>query len=488
MAEETIIQEFSVTKSALLGRMRILVEQALIAAKFASTVDVTVLQAVMFFVLVLRKTGEARSAGSLVGVIVHLSQCLRLHKDGAGMYDLTPFQKEMRRRLFWCVVVLDHRSAEDLGTDPMLPEHMWDTPLPLNINDDDICESTSVLPKAREGMTDMTFFLIRVHTLQTSVRIRRLASEEPGRTLETLDQLCDEKWQETREMLSKRFVDPNPSHELAWAAETMASCIISKMKLTDHCSFYSPEDAHTMTEAMQSRSTAQLTSAIQVIEQNHSANVDDRWAKWKWIFVAYSRWHGSAILFKEMLRRQWTPVSEQGWVTLHKIMGDSKLGELECLRDQPVMPLPFGFIYELTRNYRESEYARLRSEPDEARRLCDEAVREQQQQLHRSRSSGGDRSGVSASSLERWQRAAGLGHAVEESPAQMSSRGLIAPLGEECVAGLENALTMTQLVPELCNHTLQPTAVPDYDPGIDPWPVGEALPVEYMENILDELF
>ncbi|EGX88683.1 C6 transcription factor, putative [Cordyceps militaris CM01] len=476
MGEETIIREFSVSKPALLSRMRVLVEQALVAAKFASTVDVTALQAVLLFVLVLRKTGEARSAGSLVGVIAHLAQCLRLHKDGAGMYDLTPFQQEMRRRVFWCVVVLDHRSAEDLGTDPLFPEHMWNTPLPLNINDVDLTESAPVLPTERTGMTDMTFFLIRVHTLQTSVRIRRLASEEPGQTLESLDQRCEDMWQETHNMLEQKFVDPNPSHELAWAAKKMASCIISKMKLTDQCSFYAPQDAHIMTASMKARSTAHRASAIRVMEQNHSANLDHRWAKWKWIFVAYSRWHGSAILFKEMLRRPWTPVSEQGWVTLHKIMGDSKLGELECRRDQPVMPLPFGFIYELTRHYRESEYARLCSQPDEARRLCDEeAVRDPS-------GAGADRSGVSASSLQRWQRAAGL---LGDSSAQGPREELIACLpGEGQMAGLADGLAM----PEMSSHTLFSTAAPGYDAGIDPWPLNlqsvscQLLMIQYLRH------
>ncbi|KAJ3495795.1 hypothetical protein NLG97_g3137 [Lecanicillium saksenae] len=487
MGEEMIIREFSVSKASLLSRMRVLVEQALVAAKFATTVDVTVLQAAMLFILVLRKTGEARSAGSLVGVVVHLAQCLRLHKDSAGVYDLTPFQREMRRRLFWCVVVLDQRSAEDLGTDPMIPEEMWDTPLPLNINDDDISENSPTLPESRDGMTDMTFSMIRLHTMQTSVRVRRLASDDPSQTIESLDQLCEEIWQETHDMLYAKYVDPNPSHELVWAAKTMASCIISKMKLTDQCSFYSPEDAHAMTESTQGRSMAHLTSAIGVMEQNHSANVDDRWAKWKWVFVAYSRWHGSAILFKEMLRRAWTPVSEQGWVTLHKIMGDSNLGELECLRDQPVMPLPFGFIYELTKNYRESEYARLRSQPDEARRLRDEAVREGQRD-HQGSPSGDRASGVSASSLERWERAAGL-LCVDDISAQVP-RGVITSLDdEENTASNANSLVIAHSLPQTYGPAQLPAASLEYQvAGTEQWLVGDAMPVEYMENILDEIF
>ncbi|OAA55120.1 Transcription factor [Cordyceps fumosorosea ARSEF 2679] len=493
MGEEAIIREFSVSKSALLSRMRVLAEHALVAAKFASAADVTVLQAAMLFVLVLRKTGGARSAGSLVGVIVHLAQCLRLHKDGADLHDLTPFETEMRRRLFWSVVVLDQRSAEDLGTDPLLPETTWDAPLPLNINDEDICEGSPVLPEERAGMTDMTFFLIRVHTTQTSVRVRRLASEE-GQTLESLDELCEEAWRATHSTLRRTFVDPNPSHELAWAAEAMTSCIVAKMKLTDQCSFFYPPgtDAHDEASSRR-RSTAQLAAAIRVLEQNHAANADARWSRWRWIFVAYARCHGSAVLLTEMLRRPWAPVSEQGWAALHAVLGDSQPGELEDQRG--MMPLPFGFVYELTRRYRESEYERLRGAPEEARRLL---LQEEEGGSKEDGSGGGsggggggtsgaDRPGVSASSLERWRRAAGLGDVcVAPQP-----RGLIAPeplddYGEQRISGLGEAvaLSMAQSVPEMPSTA----AAPGFDMGIEAWPVGEMMPVEYMESILDELF
>lgn len=507
-----MLREFSVPKTNLLGRLRVLVEQALVAAKFATTSDMTVLRALLFFILVLRKTGEARSAGGLVGLVVQLSHSFRLHRDSAGVSGLTPFEREMRRRLFWCVVVLDNRSAEDLGTDPMIPEEMWNTPLPLNINDDDLSETSSTPPTPREGITDMAFVLVRLHAIQTSARVRRLASEESDDTIEMMDQRCEEMWKETENMIQAQFFDVGPHHEFSWAARYMASLLLSKMKLTDQCSFYSTENTDMTTKAMQTRSTAHLTSAIRVIEDNHTANMDQRWAKWKWIFVAYSRWHGSAILFKEMLRRPWTPISEQAWESLHKIMGDSKLGELECLRDQPVMPLPFSFIYELTKNYRESEFARLRASPDEAQRMCDETpVREDDLNEVVVGKAGGDRPGVSASSLARWRWSVGLAHAsVSRTTAAMpvsaavsrgvfSTAGQVAAAEETCPVDYSAAAMDIHADTQTCNNILPTMADQStYTMGMQQlqlqqqqqlqWDLGNAMPVEYMENILDELF
>lgn len=483
--------------------MRFSIQQALVAAKFATTPDITILQALSLFILVLRKNGEARSAGSLVGILVHLAQCLRLHKDSVGVAAVTPFEREMRRRLFWSIIVVDRRSADDLGTDPMISEETWDTPLPLNINDDDFDETTTTMPESREGMTDMTFALIRVHTLLTPVRIRRLAAEEPTQSIEMLDQLSEDVWEETHSMIKAKYFDATPDHELLWAAKAMASLLISKMKLIDQCSFSSAETGNMTAETKHSRSTMQLASAIRVIEENHSANMDRRWANWKWIFVACSRWHGSAILFKEMLRRQWTPISEQAWVSLHKIMADSRLGELECLRDQPVMPLPFSFLYDLTRNYRESEFARLRSQPGEARRLCDEAVRSDDgdgcggflRQLQAPAPAlatrGADRPGVSASSLERWPRLAGLegsNHSRDISGPVV--HGLLGSgrldLNDGSVSG--NA---TDVIPGSetgdAGFVIAETPAYGFECNKD-WLLGEEMPVEYVENILDELF
>lgn len=460
--------------------MRALVEQALISAKFSTTPDITVLKALMFFVLVLRKTGEARSAGGLVGVVVHLSQCLRLHKDSSGIVGITPFEREMRRRLFWSVVVLDYRSSEDLGTDPLICSETRDTPLPLNINDEDICEESAVLPDSRDGTTDMTIYLIRLHTLQTSVRVRRLAAEESPQTIEAMDQLCDSIWQETQDMMRSKYLNATSTHELFWAAKIMASMLVSKMRLTDQCSFFLPASSALIPEDVHNRSTAHLAAAIRVMEENHSANIDGRWAKWKWVFVAYSRWQGSAIVFKELLRTQWTPLSEQAWVTLHKIMGDSKLGELECVRDQPVMPVPFGFIYELTKTYRESEFARLRNAPHEAHRLQEESF--PPLDAGHGGGSSSDRPGVSASSLERWRRSAGL-----DNSDSLPTSGVVGMFPQET----ENSETPLRL----CNDSDQDLArtffpeQPVHKAGnAQPWQIDDMMTCEFMDNLLDELF
>jgi hypothetical protein len=57
--------------------------------------------------------------------------------------------------------MIDLSCAEDCG---FLPTHIYgaDTRLPLNINESDITSEDVVPPIEREGLTDMTYALIRV--------------------------------------------------------------------------------------------------------------------------------------------------------------------------------------------------------------------------------------------------------------------------------------------------------------------------------------
>lgn len=53
----------------------------------------------------------------MTGLLVRISHYLGLHRDGSQFKYLTPFEVEMRRRVWWVVVLLDVRASEDQGTD-----------------------------------------------------------------------------------------------------------------------------------------------------------------------------------------------------------------------------------------------------------------------------------------------------------------------------------------------------------------------------------
>jgi hypothetical protein len=95
----------------------------------------------------------------MVAVAVRLAHMLNLHRDGQGL-QYTPFEAEIRRRLWWQIVLLDMRVSEDWGSDFMIPEGSYNTCVPTNINDSDMERSATSTYLDRKGITQMTFGLI----------------------------------------------------------------------------------------------------------------------------------------------------------------------------------------------------------------------------------------------------------------------------------------------------------------------------------------
>lgn len=94
-----------------------------------------------------------------------------LHRDGESL-NLTPFETEMRRRLWWQLVILDAMWALLSGMSYPVVSVNWTTKLPRNVNDADLFPGSSEPIQEREGPTEMGFcllmatvwgFVIKVH-------------------------------------------------------------------------------------------------------------------------------------------------------------------------------------------------------------------------------------------------------------------------------------------------------------------------------------
>jgi len=80
--------------------------------------------------------------------------------DGTA-YGLSPFQVEMRRRLWWQILLLDTRVAELSGAGSTVLNHNWTTKLPSNVNDSDLFPDMRDTPQEHPGATEMVFVLHR---------------------------------------------------------------------------------------------------------------------------------------------------------------------------------------------------------------------------------------------------------------------------------------------------------------------------------------
>ncbi len=362
-------RNFGTEKSVLIHKYRFALEQALAKAEFLTKPDFTVVQAFMLFLVLVRRHDDTRFAWTLTALLIRLSQALGLHRDGTHFPNLTPFQIEMRRRLFWAVCVLDLRSAEDQGTDLNIVAGTFDTRLPLNINDGDICPESTCLPEPREGTTDMAFSLIRYEICSLSRRLHTVSSGmspaypgDAGKSLEEREALLNEVSQRVQQRLLK-----DVSNSMFWVASTVTRVIVAKMTLVIYQPVLFPGPGNeVLTEDVRARL---LNAALDVFEYSHILNTDPRCKQWQWLFQTWSHWHALAYTLIEVSHHSWGPRAERAWAALNLTFQSPNPAELEKLASHHAVWMPLRKLYVKVKKHREAEIARLQADPQAARAL-----------------------------------------------------------------------------------------------------------------------
>ncbi|KAF5009911.1 hypothetical protein FDECE_3896 [Fusarium decemcellulare] len=147
-------------KSVLLERYRTALDRLLVTPDLMSRPETAHLQAFAIYVTCLRAHELGRTVWVLTGLVIRLAQSIGLHRDGAS-FKLSPFETEMRLRLWWHLCVLDSRAPEDQGLQPTVDLTNQELRYPLNVNDDQLYPDMAHFPAESDGWTEMSFFLIQ---------------------------------------------------------------------------------------------------------------------------------------------------------------------------------------------------------------------------------------------------------------------------------------------------------------------------------------
>lgn len=133
------------------------------------------LQAMTIFLGAFRSFGSGRSIWTMNGTVLRIAQLMGLHRDGK-FFNLSPFDQEMRHRLWWRIVTTEGRTHEDHGMWITGSRSMGDTRLPLNIDDRDINPDMTSVPPERTGFTEMTPLLAICHIQSALEAVSQLSS------------------------------------------------------------------------------------------------------------------------------------------------------------------------------------------------------------------------------------------------------------------------------------------------------------------------
>ncbi|KAJ5374022.1 Transcription factor [Penicillium concentricum] len=321
MKPDECLSQFGEDRHIAVKRYRFATEQALAKAGFLNTQSLVLLQAAVLFLVCVRREDDSRFVWSMTSIVLRLSQSLGLHRDGTN-FALKPFETEMRRRLWWHISLLDVRSSEDHGTDPLIHESMYDTRLPLNVNDDDLSPDMETPPEEREGFTDITFCLIRCEITSALRRANyvcpgpqvRLPNSLPpidraGRMIQIISDRCEQRY--------IRHCDMNIPAQ--WCAATVGRLILAKLWLILH---------HPMTRKNRGSNVTQATreslflTAIEVLEFSHLLEANSKTSKWGWLFRTNMQWHGIAFVLSEICVRPICPITDRAWSAVSVIYAE----------------------------------------------------------------------------------------------------------------------------------------------------------------------
>ncbi|KAJ0286342.1 hypothetical protein Brms1b_004146 [Colletotrichum noveboracense] len=159
MTEAEARQMLDSSKEDALKKFTAGVKAALTKVNFLKNHDMMTLQSLILYLVSLQGRYNRHAAWVLSGVLIRIAQKMGLHRDGDSL-SLTPYETEMRRRLWWQIIMLDTKYAMVSGfCDTLLPWN-WDTKTPQNVNDADLFPGSTEPVQPREGPTEMAFCLL----------------------------------------------------------------------------------------------------------------------------------------------------------------------------------------------------------------------------------------------------------------------------------------------------------------------------------------
>ncbi|KAL5449359.1 hypothetical protein PMIN05_001398 [Paraphaeosphaeria minitans] len=169
------------------------IAQCLVLANYMKCPPYTMETFLSYFVVEYLRTRDTQHGiWLLVGMLVRTAFRMGLHREPTKITtnSFTPFEAEMRRRMWSMIVRLDLMSSGQVGLPRMIHPAMTDTLEPRNLTDEDLEEDMVELPLSRPDteFTPMLYTIIRNRLLGVFARIVDLVSaSEPPTYREVLE-------------------------------------------------------------------------------------------------------------------------------------------------------------------------------------------------------------------------------------------------------------------------------------------------------------
>ncbi|KAI0910424.1 hypothetical protein F4823DRAFT_637809 [Ustulina deusta] len=306
--EAEVEENFGESRQTLLARLRLGTEQALSRAGVLNTTDISTVQAFIIYQEIVKQNDGQRATWTLAGLLIRIAVGMGLHRDGSQFPNVSPFDAEIRRRVWYHICLLDARVGDCQVFNVGITENLFDTKQPSNLNDADITPDMTALPVPSEGHTDSTFCVLRCRMWHFGRRFRSSISPEPSSneasTTHRLELLTEIRKCMAKDL--KQYLKPR-GNRFQLLIQTVIVLELSKFDHIVHVAnnFKSPLGGDESHKAF-TLAVASLQHVFQLAEEPSSA-------QWGWYLYSCTQWHTMSTLLVHLSTSPWGPVAEMAW-------------------------------------------------------------------------------------------------------------------------------------------------------------------------------
>ncbi|KAK5740516.1 hypothetical protein LTR17_004553 [Elasticomyces elasticus] len=303
MTDEECQTRFVQARSDLMQQYRRTADVLLAQADLVNTNDLSTLQAFVTYLVSTRMTDMSRRVWTMTALIVRIARAMGLHSKTPAR---TPFETELRRRLWHQIRFLDVFAAMDRATETLITHGSFDTPFPNNVNDSEFDETSTVIPSHEHGLTDMAFALVAYEAGKATQRLTIPDSSETWQQrldyAHTFKQLIQDQY--------LQYCDTSdPFQRLVWLiGKSMSQGMILRA--------VRPIQRHVSSVPPRIDSPYVLQIATEALSENEKIYSDPDLERWRWL--VWVQWHPLSVALAGLCSIRGTELADKAWAVVER--------------------------------------------------------------------------------------------------------------------------------------------------------------------------
>ncbi|KAL6898521.1 hypothetical protein GGI43DRAFT_78707 [Trichoderma evansii] len=284
----------------------------LAAADMLENPTVVLLQALAIYLTSMRAHYHGRGIWILNGLAVRMAHSIGLHRDGSKL-GLSPFESEVRRRLWWHLLARDGRAAEDHGISSWSTVPGYDTKMPLNIDDNELRPDMKELPPPHNGWTKMSLPLTCMEVAQTLQTMANLSMTPSGATPKEV--IRSNLFSQLRSRVEHYIKPCNPVIPIQRMAMKTALAVVHKIDFVTRqqlANLENPDKRNTFA------TEANLLSALRCLEIHLELWGDELLRPYRWCMYGHPQYHMLLYVLWHLCVSPSGPSVERAWVIVAK--------------------------------------------------------------------------------------------------------------------------------------------------------------------------